>query len=101
MGSIYRLGAFKAKKLVEDGKFHLSEGDLDQAIEAFQRSIEIEENAEALTSLGWVISLKGQINEAMDLCRKAIELDPEYGNPYNDLGSYLIKQDRLEEAIPW
>jgi Tfp pilus assembly protein PilF len=37
----------------------------------------------------------------MDLCKKAIVIDPDYGNPYNDLGSYLIKKDRLEEAIPW
>jgi tetratricopeptide (TPR) repeat protein len=101
MGSLSRLGTFKAKKLVEDGKFFLSEGDLDRAVEAFQHSIESEENAEALTYLGWVISLKGNLDEAMDLCKKAIVIDPDYGNPYNDLGSYLIKKDRLEEAIPW
>jgi Tfp pilus assembly protein PilF len=28
-------------------------------------------------------------------------LDPEFGNPYNDIGVYLMQQDRLDEAILW
>ena len=31
----------------------------------------------------------------------AIGVDPSFGNPYNDIGSYLVHQNRLEEAIPW
>jgi len=31
----------------------------------------------------------------------AIELDPGYGNPYNDIGSYLISLDEYDNAIPW
>ena len=26
---------------------------------------------------------------------------PDVGNPYNDIGSYLIKLGRLDDAIPW
>jgi tetratricopeptide (TPR) repeat protein len=101
MGSVYSLNTFRADRLLEDGRFHVSKGDLDQAIEAFQQSIEVKESAEALTFLGWVLSLKGQYEEAMELCRRAIEIDPDFGNPYNDLGSYLMKEDRFEEAILW
>ena len=32
---------------------------------------------------------------------KAIALDPDYGNPYNDIGVYLIDMGRADEAIPW
>ena len=28
-------------------------------------------------------------------------MDPDYGNPYNDIGVYLIDLGRPEEAIPW
>jgi tetratricopeptide (TPR) repeat protein len=70
-------------------------------MEAFQASIEVKESAEALTFLGWILSLKGQYEEAIDLCRRAIVLDPDFGNPYNDLGSYLMKEERFEEAIEW
>ncbi len=101
MGSISYLNVFKAKRLLEDGKFFLSTGDLDQAIEAFQGSNQARETADALTYWGWALSLKGQISEAKDLCIRAIALDPEFGNAYNDLGSYLIKEESLLEAIPW
>src|ERR1700677_176055 len=101
MGSVSHLNSFKAKRLLEDGKFHLSTGDLDQAIEAFKNSNIAKESADALTYLGWVLSLKGEIPEAIELCKRAIAADPDFGNAYNDLGSYLIKEDRLLEAIPW
>jgi len=32
---------------------------------------------------------------------RAIEIDPEFGNPYNDSGVYLMERDKLEEAISW
>ena len=28
-------------------------------------------------------------------------MDPDFGNPYNDIGAYLIQMGRLDEAIPW
>jgi Tfp pilus assembly protein PilF len=43
----------------------------------------------------------GRIDEAIAECRKAIEIDPDYGNPYNDIGAYLIAKGELDDAIPW
>ena len=34
-------------------------------------------------------------------CKNAIAIDPDFGNPYNDIGVYLIELDRSDEAIPW
>jgi Tfp pilus assembly protein PilF len=28
-------------------------------------------------------------------------VDPDFGNPYNDIGAYLVELGRLDEAIPW
>ncbi len=67
----------------------------------FRKSIEIHPTAEAHTFLGWSLSYLGQIEEAIDECKAAIALDPDYGNPYNDIGVYLIDLGRPEEAIPW
>ena len=36
----------------------------------------------------------------IDLCFKAIQLDPEFGNPYNDMG-YLMRLGKLESSIKW
>jgi len=33
--------------------------------------------------------------------QRAIEIDPDFGNPYNDIGAYLIEQKEFDQAIPW
>lgn len=76
-------------------------GELSDAILLYERSIEIEPTAEAYTFLGWAYSMLDQYEKAIALCHQAIDLDPGYGNPYNDIGSYLIELDRWEDAIPW
>src|SRR5688572_15741025 len=101
LAQVYKFSKFRSRQLTEDGKHQISIGDFDCAIETFRKSLEIEPSAEAYTYLGWVLSLKGQIDEAIEHCEKAIALDPDYGNPYNDIGSYLIQKNKLDEAIPW
>lgn len=77
------------------------EGQLKEAIELYRQSIDAYPTAEAYTFLGWTYSFTGKYDEAIAECRKAIEVDPDFGNPYNDIGAYLIEKGRLEEAIPW
>lgn len=78
-----------------------TQGDLEDAIGLYQQSIDIYPTAEAYTFLGWAYSFQSRYDEAIEACRQAIEVDPDYGNPYNDIGAYLIEKGRLEEAIPW
>ncbi len=77
------------------------EGELDLAIDLYRRSIEAFPTAEAHTFLGWTYSFQGKLDEAIEECMKAIQIDPDFGNPYNDIGAYLIEKSRHEEAIPW
>ncbi len=42
-----------------------------------------------------------EYQEAIADCHAAIAVDPTLGNPYNDLGSYLVKLGRTDEAIIW
>jgi tetratricopeptide (TPR) repeat protein len=77
------------------------QGDLDAAIQLYRQSIALYPTAEAHTFLGWTYRFQGRLDEAIEECRKAIEVDPEFGNPYNDIGSYLIELGRHDEAIPW
>ena len=76
-------------------------GELDQAVLLYRKSIEIFPTAEAHTFLGWTYSFQGKYDEAIAECRKAIQVDPDFGNPYNDIGAYLIEKGRLDEAVPW
>lgn len=76
-------------------------GEFDLAIEHYKRSIEAYPTAEAYTFLGWTYSFQGKLDEAIAECKKAIAVDPDFGNPYNDIGAYLIELERYDEAIPW
>ena len=76
-------------------------GRYQAAVDRFRVSIEILPTAEGHTYLGWSLSMLGRVEEALAECKKAIALDPDYGNPYNDIGAYLIELGRPEEAIPW
>ena len=77
------------------------DGELDQAIEHYQRSVAVHPTAEAHTFLGWSLGFQGRLEEATAECLRAIEIDPDFGNPYNDIGVYLMQQGKLDEAIPW
>ena len=77
------------------------EGKLDRAIEHYQRSVAVHPTAEAHTFLGWSMSFQGRLEEATAECLRAIEIDPDFGNPYNDIGVYLMQQGKLDEAVPW
>src|SRR5262245_4707259 len=77
------------------------EGALEDAIRRYQESIALHPTPEAHTFLGWTYSFQGRYDDAIAECKTAIALDAEFGNPYNDIGSYLIKLNRLDEAIPW
>ena len=78
-----------------------SAGELERAADAYERSICLEPSAEAHTFLGWALSFMGRYDDAIEACRHAIEVDAAFGNPYNDIGAYLIELGRLDEAIPW
>jgi Tfp pilus assembly protein PilF len=91
----------QATELWQEAYRRQMQGDLEAAIELYRRSIAAHPTAEAHTFLGWTLSFQGRLEEATRECLKAIEVDPDFGNPYNDIGVYLMQQDKLDEAIPW
>ena len=91
----------QALELWQEGYRLQMAGDLDAAITAYRRSLAVLPTAEAHTFLGWAMSFQGRLAEAIEECHRAIAVDPDFGNPYNDIGVYLMQQDKLDEAIPW
>ncbi len=89
------LRAFQAAYILQ------SAGELDRAADAYERSLRLTPSAEAHTFLGWTYSFMGRYDDSIAECQRAIDVDPAFGNPYNDIGAYLIEQGRLAEAIPW
>lgn len=81
-------------------QFHMK-NDVEKAIALYTTSIEIFPTAEAYTFRGWARSFLKDYAGAIQDCHQAIDLDPEFGNPYNDIGAYYLEQGELDEAIPW
>lgn len=91
----------RAKESFERAYRLQMEGNLLGAAELYQQSIAMHATAAAHTFLGWVYSMMGRLEEAIEECHLAIAIDPDFGNPYNDIGAYLIELGRYHEATPW
>ncbi len=91
----------RARELWEQGTARLTEGQLDEAVKLFEQSIAVKPTAEGYTFRGWALSYLGRLDEAIEDCKIAIQIDPDFGNPYNDIGVYLMQKGQLDEAIPW
>jgi Tfp pilus assembly protein PilF len=91
----------KALELVQRAMNHQMAGEIEDSIRLYRESIALHPTADAHTYLGWAYSFQGRIDEAIAQCEIAIQLDPQFGNPYNDLGVYLMQQQKFDEAIPW
>ena len=91
----------RALRFFQEAYDYQKVNEFDKAVELYKKSIESYPLAEAHTFLGWTYSFMGRIDDAIAECHKAIEVDPEFGNPYNDIGSYLIMKGEIDAAIPW
>ena len=91
----------KALELVQQAMNRQMAGAIEDSIRLYRESIALHPTADAHTYLGWAYSFQGRIDDAIAQCEIAIQLDPQFGNPYNDLGVYLMQQEKFDEAIPW
>ncbi|MBK7583684.1 MAG: tetratricopeptide repeat protein [Myxococcales bacterium] len=76
-------------------------GDFARAVELYTESLALCPTAEAYTFRGWAYAFQDRLDEAIEECKRAIAVDPTFGNPYNDIGSYLSRLGQLDEAIEW
>jgi len=91
----------RAEELFAEAHRQQMAGDLAEAKRLYRESLEMCPTAEGHTFLGWTYSFEGRWEDAIAECLRAIEVDPTFGNPYNDIGAYLIELGREDEAIEW
>jgi tetratricopeptide (TPR) repeat protein len=92
---------FEANQLFHEAYEAQLANDYERAIELYKRSIEMYPTAEAHTFLGWVYSFQQRYDEAIDECLEAIRVDETLGNPYNDIGSYLLAKGDSYGSVRW
>jgi tetratricopeptide (TPR) repeat protein len=91
----------KAKEYLQKAYRLQMSGHLNEAIENYKASLELVDTAECRTFYGWALSFLGEYDKAIEQCQRAIEIDPDFGNPYNDIGAYYIQKMELDLAVPY
>ncbi|MBN1516663.1 tetratricopeptide repeat protein [Candidatus Sumerlaeota bacterium] len=75
-------------------------GDVDEAMEHFQRALEIQPgDAVAAYSLGNALLRKGRLDDAMPLFQRAVKNDPGDLLAHYNYGVALMEKRRVDEAI--
>jgi len=92
---------YEARQLFQEAYQAQLAQDYESAIELYQRSIQTYPTAEAHTFLGWVYSFQNRYDEAIAACLEAIRVDETLGNPYNDIGSYLLAKGDSYGCVRW
>ena len=99
--NVIQFNEAKSRKVFAEAYSSHIDGRIDEAINLYQESLKWFPTAEAYTFLGWAHSYRKEYERAIEYCKMAIAIDPDYGNPYNDIGAYLIEMGREDEAVDW
>ena len=82
------------------GNFLLMLEEMDMAIAAYSRTIELNPNdAAAYNNRGITYKETGELNRAIEDYNKAIELNPEFAEPYNNHGNVHRERGEHDRAI--
>lgn len=90
----------EAKEILEKGITLMSLRRYDEAIEYFNKAIDLRPNyAEAYNLKANAYIQNGRFNEAIELLDTAIKLKPNYRDAYLNKGTALFSLKRIEESI--
>jgi len=82
------------------GNSYVDVGNIEQALVAFERGVEINPSlAECRTNLGNIYLRKDRIEDAIYQYRAALEINPADAKTHNNLGNAYTKTGRLDDAI--
>jgi Tfp pilus assembly protein PilF/Tol biopolymer transport system component len=73
-------------------------GEYAPAERHIRTALGLEPTAQTKAGLGFVMWKQGRVDAAIASLREAIEADPDYVPAYDQLGTILLEQGRLEEA---
>jgi predicted TPR repeat methyltransferase len=72
---------------------------MDEAREAFKRSLELAPSPQAWSNVARIFRKQGDMARSEDACRQALELDPEHGPATHNLALALICDGRVDVGV--
>ncbi len=89
-----------ADDLFNEGLNLLAKTNILGALSCFEKAHIIEKSPKVQSYLAYCIAVeRGQISEALNLCRAAIETEPDNPEHYLNLGRIYLKAKKKDEAI--
>ncbi len=88
----------KAEELYDLSVHQINDGQFDQALDTCQSILEIHDNAEVYYNMGYIKSLRGQLEEALLCFRRATTINGHHARAYRQMGLIYQKLGREEEA---
>ncbi len=81
------------------GIAYVEKGDTERAIECFTQSLKIKPDTLIYNNLGVILTLKGQVDEAIKWYEKAIQFDSRNAEAYYNMANILLSQGKSDQAI--
>lgn len=88
----------KVEELYDLSVEQIQAGQLDLALDTCQSILDIHDNAEVYYNMGYIKSLKGQLEEALACFRRATTINGHHAKAYRQMGLIFQKLGRDEEA---
>ena len=88
----------KAEDLLDLSVEQIQAGQLDQAMITCQSILDIHDNAEVYYNMGYIKSLKGQLEEALACFRRATAINSHHAKAYQQMGLIYQQLGRSDEA---
>ena len=86
--------------LVSRGRVYETAGDLDRAVQSYERAIALRPDyAVAHGNRGVVYYRKGCFDQAITDCTRAIQLNPRYARAYSNRAAAYYEKDQLDQAL--
>ncbi|MFH1386532.1 MAG: tetratricopeptide repeat protein [bacterium] len=89
-----------SKHYSNEGAILASQGKYDEAIRAYNMSLEIDRsNATAYYNKGFALKEQGEIKKAIDAYSEALKIDPSNIEVWHKKGLALLNQGKINEAV--
>lgn len=81
------------------GRAYVELGKWKEAEITLRKRLELEENPPYYVFLAHVLMQTDRFDEAIDTCRKALDLDPQFAEAYLNIGLAYRRKRKMDEAI--